>query len=195
MDILKYKNGPKVIIPKLFNDERGYFFESYNANEFEENVDTIDFVQDNESCSSTGVLRGFHYQKPPYDQAKLVRVVKGSAIDVIVDIRKDSPYYGEWSAEFLSEENQHQFYVPRGFAHAFLALEDNTIFQYKCDNFYNKESEGGIIWNDPTINFKWEEWIDLKDIKLSEKDEKHPCLNDFDTPFTDKWYLRNISKD
>lgn len=195
MDILKYKNGPKVIIPKLFQDERGYFFESYNADEFEENVDTIDFVQDNESCSSRGVLRGFHYQKPPYDQAKLVRVVKGSAIDVILDIRKDSPYYGEWSAAFLAEENHYQFYVPRGFAHAFLALEDNTIFQYKCDNYYNKESEGGIIWNDPTINFKWEEWIDLKDIKLSEKDEKHPQLIDFDTPFTDKWYLRNISKD
>ena len=187
-------NGPYLIKPKVFKDERGYFYESFNEQEFKEKIGDVTFVQDNESCSSYGVVRGMHFQRPPYEQAKLVRVVKGCALDIAVDIRKGSPFYGDYAMEFLSAENHHQFYIPRGFAHAFLALEDDTIFQYKCDNFYNEESEGGIIWNDPTIDIKWERWIDLKDIKISEKDKKHPLLKDFDSPFDDEWYLKNIKE-
>jgi dTDP-4-dehydrorhamnose 3,5-epimerase len=179
------KDGPVIIQPKLFKDERGYFFESFNEKEFEEKVGKVNFVQDNESKSSYGVLRGLHFQKPPYAQAKLVRVVKGAVFDAAVDIRKDSPTYGRWWGAYLSEENHRQFFLPRGFAHGFVALKDDTIFQYKCDNFYNKESEGAIYWNDPDIGINWGSWINIDtDIILSDKDKRNPCLDEIkDNPF------------
>lgn len=177
------KGGPVIIQPKVFKDERGYFFETFNEKEFEEKVGKINFVQDNESKSSYGVLRGLHFQKPPYAQAKLVRVVKGAVFDVAVDIRKGSPTYGQWWGAYLSEENHRQFFLPRGFAHGFVSLRDNTIFQYKCDNFYNKESEGAIFWDGLDNSISWGLWIDLNNIILSDKDKKNPFLNEFDSPF------------
>ena len=165
-----------IISPKIFKDERGYFFESFNQKEFEEKIGKIDFVQDNESKSSFGVLRGFHYQRVPYEQAKLVRVIEGAVLDVAVDIREFSPTFGQYWFAFLSGENKRQFFIPRGFAHAFLCLRDNTIFAYKCDNVYNKESEGGIMYNDKTIAFPWGNFIDVNKIILSEKDKVHPNL-------------------
>jgi dTDP-4-dehydrorhamnose 3,5-epimerase len=174
---------PEVILfkPRVFSDARGSFFESYNQNSIREIGITNIFVQDNQSQSSKGVLRGLHYQLGEYAQAKLVRVIKGSVYDVAVDIRKGSPTYGKYFGTILSEENKLQMLVPRGFAHGFIVLEDETIFAYKCDNFYNKASEGGLIWNDPSINIDWQ--MDTKDILLSEKDEVLPnlenCLNDF----------------
>lgn len=174
---------PEVILfrPRVFSDARGSFFESYNQNSIREIGITNIFVQDNQSQSSKGVLRGLHYQLGEYAQAKLVRVIKGSVYDVAVDIRKGSPTYGKYFGAILSEENKLQMLVPRGFAHGFIVLEDETIFAYKCDNFYDKASEGGIIWNDPSICIDWQ--MDTKDILLSEKDEVLPnlenCLNDF----------------
>lgn len=174
---------PEVILfrPRVFSDARGSFFESYNQNSIREIGITNIFVQDNQSQSSKGVLRGLHYQLGEYAQAKLVRVIKGSVYDVAVDIRKGSPTYGKYFGAILSEENKLQMLVPRGFAHGFIVLEDETIFAYKCDNFYHKASEGGIMWNDPSIDIDWQ--MDTKDILLSEKDEVLPnlenCLNDF----------------
>jgi dTDP-4-dehydrorhamnose 3,5-epimerase len=174
---------PEVILfrPRVFSDARGSFFESYNQNSIREIGITNIFVQDNQSQSSKGVLRGLHYQLGEYAQAKLVRVIKGSVYDVAVDIRKGSPTYGKYFGAILSEENKLQMLVPRGFAHGFIVLEDETIFAYKCDNFYHKASEGGIIWNDSSIGIDWQ--MDTKDILLSEKDEILPnlenCLNDF----------------
>lgn len=176
-------NIPEVILfkPRVFSDARGSFFESYNQNTLKQIGILATFVQDNQSQSSKGVLRGLHYQTGEYAQAKLVRVIKGSVYDVAVDIRKGSPTYGNYFGAVLSEENGHQMFVPRGFAHGFLVLEDNTIFAYKCDNFYHKDAEGGIIWNDSTIQIDWQ--IDKQSILLSEKDERLPaldnCLNDF----------------
>ena len=167
---------PIVFTPNVFGDERGYFMETYKKDAVFNN----NFVQDNESKSQKGVLRGLHFQSPPFAQAKLVRVVRGSAVDVIVDIRKGSPTYGKVYECFLSEENHTQFYVPRGFAHGFLALEDNTIFQYKCDNVYNKESEGGVAWD--SIDYDWKSWHE-GDFIISDKDKDRVKLSDFDSPF------------
>lgn len=159
--------GLLIIEPRVFEDERGYFFESYNRKVFQEAGLLVDFVQDNQSMSQKGVLRGLHFQKTPYVQAKLVSVVKGSVLDVAVDIRKNSPTYGEYCAVVLSDKNKKMFFIPEGFAHGFLTLEDNTIFSYKCSNFYNKESEDAILWNDPNLNIDW----GIQNPILSEKDK------------------------
>ena len=149
------------------------------ADKFAKEGLTMDFVQDNESKSSKGVLRGLHFQKPPYAQGKLVRVVKGSVMDVAVDLRKDSPTYGKWESVVLSEDNKLQFWIPEGFAHGFVTLEDETVFNYKCTNIYNKESEGSLLWNDPDINIDW----NIENPILSEKDKVSPLFKNFETPF------------
>jgi len=161
--------------PMVFGDNRGSFFESYNLNTLANIGISNVFVQDNQSQSSRGVLRGLHFQMGDFAQAKLVRVIKGSVYDVAVDIREGSSTYGKFYGAVLSEENGHQMFVPRGFAHGFVVLEDNTIFAYKCDNFYNKESEGGIMWNDPSINIEWPETN--FEILLSDKDSILPTLS------------------
>lgn len=167
--------GCFVIEPKVFKDERGYFFESYNLNTFNDlNGDQVKFVQDNESYSTKGVLRGLHYQRGKYAQAKLVRVIKGKVLDVAVDVRKGSKTFGEYVAVELSEENKKQLFVPRGFAHGFIVLSETAIFSYKCDNFYNKESEGGIIYNDSQLNIDWK--LPENEFILSEKDMVLPKL-------------------
>ena len=176
-------DGPYLIEPKVFKDDRGYFFESFNEKEFTEKIGEVNFVQDNESRSSYGVLRGMHFQKPPYTQAKLVRVVNGAVLDVVMDLRKDSETYGKVWSVYLSGENKNQFFVPRGFAHGFVSLRDDTIFQYKCDNYYQKESEGGLLWSDNDLISHWNKYISLYDIKLSEKDLNNPKLNDLNNPF------------
>lgn len=169
-----------LVQPNVFGDERGYFFESFNEEEWNKQVgDHIHFVQDNESMSHKGVLRGLHFQKPPYSQGKLIRVVQGSVLDVAVDLRKDSKTYGEIYKVELSAENKKQLYVPEGFAHGFLTLEDNTIFSYKCTNFYNKESEGGLMWNDPFLTIDW----GIEHPILSEKDKFYQEFSFFVTPF------------
>lgn len=177
-------DGPVLIEPSIFKDDRGYFYESFNEKEFKEKVADVDFVQDNQSKSSYGVLRGLHMQKPPYDQAKLVRAVSGAVYDVAVDVRQGSPTYGQWYGAYLSEENHRQFFIPRGFAHGFLSLRDNTIFQYKCDNYYNKDSELSLKYNDSDIGINWEEWVAWNNTKLSTKDMMGALsfLN-FDSPF------------
>ncbi len=169
-------DGVYIIEPKIFGDNRGYFFESFRQDEFEKNVLKITFVQDNESKSSYGVLRGLHFQKPPYTQSKLIRVVKGKVLDVAVDIRKYSPSFGKHMCVELSEENHRQLFIPKGFAHGFVVLSPEAVFQYKCDNYYAPQSEGAIIWNDPTLAIDWQ--ISEKDIILSEKDKKHPLFKD-----------------
>lgn len=173
--------GVVIIEPKVFADERGYFFESFSQKEFEEKVCKTTFVQDNESKSTYGVLRGLHFQMMPYAQSKLVRVVKGSVLDIAVDIRKGSPTFGKHIAAELSEENKLQFFVPRGFAHGFVVLSDEAIFQYKCDNYYAPQSEGGIMWNDPDLNIDWQ--IPVEDIILSGKDKNNPLLSESDYLF------------
>lgn len=160
--------GVVIIEPRIFKDERGYFYESFSQREFEEKVCRTTFVQDNQSKSSYGVLRGLHFQKPPHCQSKLVRCIKGAVLDVAVDIRKGSPTFGRYVAVELTEENHRQFFVPRGFAHGFAVLSEEAVFQYKCDNFYCKESEGAIAWNDPALNIEWR--IPADKILLSEKD-------------------------
>ncbi|MDF2438518.1 MAG: dTDP-4-dehydrorhamnose 3,5-epimerase [Bacteroidota bacterium] len=171
--------GLFIIQPKVFEDPRGYFFESYNKKAFLENGIKADFVQDNQSLSQKGVLRGLHFQNPPHAQGKLVSVTKGAVLDVAVDLRKDSLTYGKHFSIELTEKNKTMFWVPEGFAHGFLTLEDNTIFSYKCTNFYNKESEGCIIWNDETINISW----GIKDPQLSEKDKQGEKFRDFKSNF------------
>ena len=166
--------GVIIIEPRLFEDERGYFFESFNQKEFQEKVCKTTFIQDNESKSSYGVIRGLHFQKPPFAQSKLVRVVKGAVLDVAVDIRKDSPTFGQYVAVELTEDNHRQFFIPRGFAHGFSVLSKEVIFQYKCDNFYAPQSEGAIAWDDPDLGIDWQ--ISIDDILLSEKDKSHPKL-------------------
>lgn len=165
-----------IIEPRLFKDERGYFFESFSQREFEEKIRKISFVQDNESKSSYGVLRGLHFQKPPYAQSKLVRVIKGAVLDVAVDIRKGSPTFGKHVAVKLTEENHLQLFIPRGFAHGFSVLSQEVIFQYKCDNFYAPQSEGALAWDDSDLNINWR--IPTNQIILSEKDKHHEKLKD-----------------
>lgn len=179
--------GPVIIEPRVFPDARGYFFESYNKKVFDAEVCPVDFVQDNESCSTYGVMRGLHFQRPPFAQAKLVRCVKGAVLDVAVDIRKGSPTYGQHVSVELTENNHRQFFIPRGFAHGFSVLSDVAIFQYKCDNYYHPEADGGISIQDPSLGIDWK--IDASKAILSEKDLKHCLLNDFDSPF-----VFNLSK-
>ena len=175
MEIIKTEiDGVVIIEPRIFCDERGYFFESFSQLEFDEKVMPINFVQDNESMSSYGVMRGLHFQKMPYTQSKLVRCVKGAVLDVAVDIRKGSPTYGQHVAVELSEDNHRQFFIPRGFAHGFSVLTEIAIFQYKCDNFYAPQSEGAIAWDDPDLGIDWQ--ISIDEILLSEKDKSHPKL-------------------
>ena len=182
MNVIKTNiEGPVIIEPKIFKDARGYFFESYNKQEFDEKVGKVDFVQDNESCSTYGVMRGLHFQRPPFAQAKLVRCVKGAVLDVAVDIRKGSPTYGQHVAVELTEDNHRQFFIPRGFAHGFAVLSDIAIFQYKCDNYYHPEADGGISIIDPSIGIDWR--ISIEEALLSDKDRKHPLLRDFESPF------------
>lgn len=172
--------GAILIKPQVFSDVRGFFMESYSKKIFEENGITSDFVQDNHSMSAKkGVLRGLHFQNPPHAQAKLVRVTKGKVYDAIIDLRKESETFGKWEGFELSAENFFMLFVPRGFAHGFITLEDNTEFQYKCDNFYNKESEKGIIWNDPDLNISWP----VENPILSEKDKTLPKFKDLKSPF------------
>ena len=173
--------GVVIIEPKVFNDARGYFFESFSQREFEEKVRKINFVQDNESMSSYGVMRGLHFQRPPFTQSKLVRCVKGRVLDVAVDIRKGSHTYGQHVAVELTEDNHRQFFVPRGFAHGFAVLSETAVFQYKCDEFYHPEADGGISIVDDSLGIDWR--IPTEKALLSEKDTKHACLKDFDSPF------------
>lgn len=177
------EDSPVIIQPNVLKDERGYFMETFKEKEFLECIGNVNFVQENESCSTSGVFRGFHFQKPPYEQAKLVRVVKGAVIDIIVDIRKGSPNYGKVFTVLLSEENKRQFYVPAGFAHGFYCIKD-AIFQYKCSNYYNKESEGGISCLSPRIKLKERLGAFMEsDLLLSEKDKKYIDLENFESPF------------
>lgn len=173
--------GVVIIEPRLFKDDRGYFFESFSERDFNTQVREVKFVQDNESMSSYGVMRGLHFQRPPYTQSKLVRCVKGAVLDVAVDIRKGSPTYGQYVAVELTEENHRQFFVPRGFAHGFAVLSETAIFQYKCDNFYHPEADGGISILDNSLGIDWR--IPTDHAILSEKDTKHLLLKDFDSPF------------
>lgn len=182
MEVIKTNiEGVLIIEPRVFTDTRGYFFESFSKKLYDEVLGSIDFVQDNESCSTHGVMRGLHFQRPPHAQAKLVRCVRGSVLDVAVDIRKNSPTYGEHVACLLTEENHRQFFIPRGFAHGFVVLSDIAVFQYKCDNYYCQKSEGGISIIDPKLEIDW--GIDITEAVLSEKDKNNPLLKDFDSPF------------
>lgn len=170
-----------IIEPKVFGDNRGYFMETYSKKDFEEAGLTMDFVQDNESKSSKGVLRGLHFQTQ-CTQGKLVRVTKGSVYDVAVDLRKGSPTYGQWEGVLLTDENNRQFYVPEGFAHGFLVVSDEAVFNYKCTNFYAPQYDSGLLWNDPDVGIEWPlEGID--EILLSEKDKIQKRLKDLDVPF------------
>ena len=183
MEVIKTAiEGLVIIEPKVFKDTRGYFFESFSQREFEEKVRKVNFVQDNESMSSYGVMRGLHFQRPPFTQSKLVRCTKGKVLDVAVDIRKGSPTYGQHVAVELSEDNHRQFFVPRGFAHGFAVLSETAVFQYKCDNFYATEADGGISIKDESLGIDWK--IPTENAILSEKDIQHLCLKDFDSPFT-----------
>ena len=174
--------GVLIIEPKVFGDARGYFLESFNAKEFAEKTGlNINFVQDNESMSSYGVMRGLHFQRPPFTQSKLVRCVKGAVLDVAVDIRKGSPTYGQHVAVELTEDNHRQFFVPRGFAHGFAVLSETAVFQYKCDEFYHPEADGGISILDDSLGIDWK--IPTDKANLSDKDTKHALLKDFDSPF------------
>ena len=173
--------GVVILEPRVFCDARGYFFESYSKRVFDREVMPVDFVQDNESCSSRGVMRGLHFQRPPFAQAKLVRCVKGAVLDVAVDIRKGSPTYGQHVAVELTEDNHRQLFIPRGFAHGFAVLSDIAVFQYKCDNYYHPEADGGISIADPSLAIDWR--LDPSQAILSEKDTHHPLLKDFDSPF------------
>lgn len=182
MNVIKTPiEGLFIIEPCIFEDARGYFFESFSQREFEEKIGPITFVQDNESKSSYGVMRGLHFQRPPFTQSKLVRCVKGAVLDVVVDIRKSSPTYGQHVAVELTEDNHRQFFIPKGFAHGFAVLSEIAVFQYKCDEFYHPESEGGISILDKTLNIDWR--IPTDQAILSEKDIKHSLLKDFDSPF------------
>ena len=190
MNIIKTDiEGVLMIEPNLFRDERGYFLESFNEREFNDKIypiigHKINFCQDNESMSFYGVLRGLHFQRPPYSQSKLVRCVKGRVLDVVVDIRKGSPTYGKYVSVELTEDNHLQFFIPRGFAHGFAVLSETAVFQYKCDEFYHPEADGGISILDDTLGIDWK--IPAENVNLSEKDTKHPLLKDFDSPFNIK---------
>ena len=174
--------GVKVIEPRIFGDARGYFFESFNARDFAVQTGIeVAFVQDNESKSCYGVVRGLHFQRPPYAQSKLVRVVSGRVLDVAVDIRRGSPTYGRYVAVELSGDNHLQFFLPKGMAHGFAVLSEEAVFQYKCDEYYHPESEGAIAWNDPVLAINWQ--VPPDRVVLSVKDSRHPLFNDFITPF------------
>lgn len=180
MDVIKiFMDGPLVLQPKVFYDERGYFYESYNADAFKNAGIPDVFVQDNQSLSQKGALRGLHFQDPPYAQGKLVRVIKGAVYDVIVDVRKDSPTYGKHYGIELTEENFTMFWVPPGFAHGFVTLKDNTIFTYKCTNVYNKASEGGLLWSDPALGIDW----NIESPIVSDKDKVLPNFENLVSPF------------
>lgn len=182
MNVIKTDiEGVVILEPRVFNDSRGYFFESYNKKTFDSEVCPVEFVQDNESCSSRGVMRGLHFQRPPHAQAKLVRCVRGAVLDVAVDIRKGSPTFGKYVSCLLTEENHRQFFIPRGFAHGFAVISDTAIFQYKCDNYYAPEADGGISILDPSLGIDW--GFPFEEATLSDKDKKHPLLKDFDSPF------------
>lgn len=174
---------PDVVIikPTVFGDNRGYFFESFNQKEFEKQIGEINFVQDNESKSDRGVLRGLHFQKPPFSQAKLVRCIEGLVLDIVVDIRKGSPTYGKHIAVELSGDNKYQLFVPRGFAHGFVVLSESATFAYKVDNSYAPEYDAGIIWNDPTLDIDW--GISAEKVSLSQKDQVLNTFSEFKTPF------------
>ncbi|MCS2466262.1 dTDP-4-dehydrorhamnose 3,5-epimerase [Bacteroides thetaiotaomicron] len=183
MEVIKTAiDGVVILEPKVFKDARGYFLESFSQREFEEKVRKINFVQDNESMSSYGVMRGLHFQCPPYTQSKLVKCVKGRVLDVALDIRKGSPTYGQHVAVELNEENHRQFFVPRGFAHGFAVLSETAVFQYKCDNFYAPQADGGISIKDESLRIDW--MIPIEETILSEKDKKHVFLVNFDSPFS-----------
>jgi len=173
--------GLLVIEPKVFNDARGYFVETYNEQRYQETGITARFVQDNQSCSSYGVVRGLHFQRPPYSQAKLVCCTRGRVLDVAVDLRKDSPTYGQWYSVELNEDNHRQFFIPRGFAHGFSVLSETAIFTYKCDNLYHPEVDGGIQLYDPALAIDWQ--IPADKMILSDKDRRHPTLAQLDNPF------------
>ena len=182
MEVIKTElEGVVILEPRLFKDDRGYFFESFSQREFDEKVRPVKFVQDNESKSVYGVLRGLHFQKPPFAQSKLVRVIQGAVLDVAVDIRVGSPTYGKHVAVELTAENHRQLFIPRGFAHGFSVLTDEVVFQYKCDNFYAPQSEGAIAWNDPALEIDWR--IPEASVILSEKDKHHPLLKDLPETF------------
>ncbi|MBM6889401.1 dTDP-4-dehydrorhamnose 3,5-epimerase [Bacteroides caecigallinarum] len=182
MNVIKTDiEGVVIIEPRIFEDARGYFFESFSQREFEEKVGKVVFVQDNESKSSYGVMRGLHFQRPPFTQSKLVRCVKGAVLDVAVDLRKGSPTYGKHVAVELTEDNHRQFFIPQGFAHGFAVLSDEAVFQYKCDNFYAPQADGGISILDESLGIDWK--IPTEKAILSDKDTKHPLLKDFDSPF------------
>ena len=187
MNVIKTNiEGVLILEPKVFNDARGYFFESFSQREFDEKVapilgHTIRFVQDNESMSSYGVMRGLHFQRPPFTQSKLVRCVKGAVLDVAVDIRKGSPTFGQHVAVELTEDNHRQFFISKGFAHGFAVLSETAVFQYKCDEFYHPEADGGISIMDQSLGINWK--IPTDQALLSEKDTKHKMLDNFDSPF------------
>lgn len=180
MELIKAEiEGILIIKPKVFEDDRGYFFESFRLDDLRYYGITLNFVQDNESKSQKGVLRGLHFQNPPFEQGKLVRVIKGGVLDVAVDIRTESPTYGQTFSHELTEKNKTMIWIPPGFAHGFVTLEKDTIFQYKCTNYYNKESEGSIRWNDPKLGIDWK----VKDPVVSEKDAKAPLFKNFESQF------------
>ena len=171
--------GLVIINPRVFSDDRGYFYESYNKTVFKKNGLDLEFVQDNQSLSQNGVLRGLHFQAPPFEQGKLVRVIQGSVLDIAVDIRPDSPTYGQHHSVLLSGENNTQFWIPPGFAHGFITLKDDTIFSYKCTGPYSKESEGALFWNDPQLNINWGN----KNPLVSSKDQEAQLFKHFTSPF------------
>ena len=180
MEITKTRiEGLLIIVPKVYQDDRGYFFESWNKQIYKEIGLALDFVQDNQSFSKKGVLRGLHFQNPPFAQGKLVRVIRGSVIDVAVDIRKESETYGQYFSVRLSEANKKSFWIPPGFAHGFVTLEDDTIFSYKCTAVYNKESEGSLLWNDPDLNINWEE----ENLLVSHRDREAASFKSFRSQF------------
>lgn len=182
MNVIKTAiDGVVIIEPRIFEDARGYFFESFSQREFDEKVGPVIFVQDNESKSSYGVMRGLHFQRPPFTQSKLVRCVKGAVLDVAVDIRKGSPTYGQHVAVELSEDNHRQFFISKGFAHGFSVLSETAVFQYKCDEFYHPEADAGISILDDSLGIDWR--VPITKAILSQKDTKHPLLKDFDSPF------------
>ncbi|MCQ2310873.1 MAG: dTDP-4-dehydrorhamnose 3,5-epimerase [Paludibacteraceae bacterium] len=182
MEVIKTPiEGLLVLEPKLFRDARGYFVETYNEQRYQEAGITARFVQDNQSCSSYGVVRGLHFQRPPYTQAKLVCCTQGKVLDVAVDLRKDSKTFGQWFSVELTEENHRQFFIPRGFAHGFSVLSEKAVFTYKCDNLYHPEADGGILLSDPDLHIDWQ--VPEEHRILSDKDTKHPLLKNFDSPF------------
>jgi dTDP-4-dehydrorhamnose 3,5-epimerase len=182
MNLIKTKlDGLVVLKPTVFKDNRGYFMESYNQKNINKLLGNVNFVQDNESESSRGILRGLHFQKPPYTQAKLVRCLKGSVLDVVLDLRKDSKTYGIFETISLTEENKKQLFIPKGFAHGFIVLSKSAIFSYKVDNYYNPDSECGILWSDLDLNIDWK--INKNEIIVSEKDKNLPTFNEIINPF------------